>query len=338
MQQKFLEKTLGQQIADMAAKYPDDNMIDYTDRDYSRTWKEFNDECETIARGFMALGLKKGSHISIWGTNVPAWLLTFFGSAKMGGILVTVNTSYKVFELDYQLKQSDSEAIVLIDGYKGTSYIDIINELCPELESCEPGKLKSRRLPLLKSVIYAGEGECPAGMVDWKDLYTLAEQTPVEEFEAVRDSCDCHEVVNIQYTSGTTGFPKGVMLTHYNILNNGQTIGDGMKFTHDDRLCITVPFFHCFGMVLALMSCISHGTPFVPIDMFNAKKVMDALVTKNCTAVHGVPTMFIAELNHPMFSMFDLTSLRTGIMAGSLCPVELMKQVEEKMFMRVTSV
>lgn len=162
MQQKFLEKTLGQQIADMAAKYPDDNMIDYTDRDYSRTWKEFNDECETIARGFMALGLKKGSHISIWGTNVPAWLLTFFGSAKMGGILVTVNTSYKVFELDYQLKQSDSEAIVLIDGYKGTSYIDIINELCPELESCEPGKLKSRRLPLLKSVIYAGEGECPA--------------------------------------------------------------------------------------------------------------------------------------------------------------------------------
>ena len=170
MQQKFLEKTLGQQIADMAAKYPDDNMIDYTDRDYSRTWKEFNDECETIARGFMALGLKKGSHISIWGTNVPAWLLTFFGSAKMGGILVTVNTSYKVFELDYQLKQSDSEAIVLIDGYKGTSYIDIINELCPELESCEPGKLKSRRLPLLKSVIYAGEGECPAGMVDWKDL------------------------------------------------------------------------------------------------------------------------------------------------------------------------
>ena len=333
MQQKFLEKTLGQQIADMAAKYPDDNMIDYTDRDYSRTWKEFNDECETIARGFMALGLKKGSHISIWGTNVPAWLLTFFGSAKMGGILVTVNTSYKVFELDYQLKQSDSEAIVLIDGYKGTSYIDIINELCPELESCEPGKLKSRRLPLLKSVIYAGEGECPAGMVDWKDLYTLAEKTPVEEFEAVRDSCDCHEVVNIQYTSGTTGFPKGVMLTHYNILNNGQTIGDGMKFTHDDRLCITVPFFHCFGMVLALMSCISHGTPFVPIDMFNAKKVMDALVTKNCTAVHGVPTMFIAMLEHPDFDKYDFSHMRTGIMAGSPCPIKTMYDVSEKMNM-----
>ena len=331
MQQKFLEKTLGQQIADMAAKYPDDNMIDYTDRDYSRTWKEFNDECETIARGFMALGLKKGSHISIWGTNVPAWLLTFFGSAKMGGILVTVNTSYKVFELDYQLKQSDSEAIVLIDGYKGTSYIDIINELCPELESCEPGKLKSRRLPLLKSVIYAGEGECPAGMVDWKDLYTLAEKTPVEEFEAVRDSCDCHEVVNIQYTSGTTGFPKGVMLTHYNILNNGQTIGDGMKFTHDDRLCITVPFFHCFGMVLALMSCISHGTPFVPIDMFNAKKVMDALVTKHCTAVHGVPTMFIAMLEHPDFAKTDFSHMRTGIMAGSPCPIKTMRDVTGKM-------
>ena len=270
MQQKFLEKTLGQQIADMAAKYPDDNMIDYTDRDYSRTWKEFNDECETIARGFMALGLKKGSHISIWGTNVPAWLLTFFGSAKMGGILVTVNTSYKVFELDYQLKQSDSEAIVLIDGYKGTSYIDIINELCPELESCEPGKLKSRRLPLLKSVIYAGEGECPAGMVDWKDLYTLAEQTPVEEFEAVRDSCDCHEVVNIQYTSGTTGFPKGVMLTHGNLAS--VVTSSCMCFQGGNSVGF-LPLNHTFSWVATIFAAfiiITYG--YICVDIKNLVK------------------------------------------------------------------
>jgi len=331
--QKFMERTLGEQIALMAEKYPDDVMINYTDRDYKRTWKEFNEECEIIARGFMSLGLKKGSHISIWATNVPAWLLTFFGSAKMGGVLVTVNTSYKIFELEYQLRQSDADAIVMIDGFKGTSYIDIVNELIPELKDSEPGKLNCSKFPRLKSIIYAGEEECPAGMVNFKDLYTLAENTPAEEFEAVRDSCDCKEVVNIQYTSGTTGFPKGVMLTHYNILNNGQTIGDSMNFTHADKLCITVPFFHCFGMVLALMSCITHGTGFVPIDMYKPQKVMDALVNEKCTAVHGVPTMFIGMLEHPDFDKYDFSNMRTGIMAGSPCPVKAMEDVIEKMHM-----
>ncbi len=331
--QKFMERTLGEQIALMAEKYPDDIMINYTDRDYKRTWKEFNEECEIIARGFMSLGLKKGSHISIWATNVPAWLLTFFGSAKMGGVLVTVNTSYKIFELEYQLRQSDANAIVMIDGFKGTSYVDIVNELIPELKDSEPGNLCCDKFPCLKSIIYAGEEECPKGMVDFKDLYTLAEKTPVEEFEAVRDSCDCKEVVNIQYTSGTTGFPKGVMLTHYNILNNGQTIGDSMNFTHADKLCITVPFFHCFGMVLALMSCITHGTGFVPIDMYKPVKVMDALVNEKCTAVHGVPTMFIGMLEHPDFDKYDFSNMRTGIMAGSPCPVKAMEDVIEKMHM-----
>ena len=284
MQQKFLEKTLGQQIADMAAKYPDDNMIDYTDRDYSRTWKEFNDECETIARGFMALGLKKGSHISIWGTNVPAWLLTFFGSAKMGGILVTVNTSYKVFELDYQLKQSDSEAIVLIDGYKGTSYTDIINELCPELESCEPGKLKSRRLPLLKSVIYAGEGECPAGMVDWKELYTLAEKTSVEEFEAVRDSCDCHEVVNIQYTSGTTGFPKAILHRHRALVCSCVTEQHHHGQTKDDVFLCIPPLYHTGAKMHWFGSLISGGKA-VLLRGVKPEWILRTVTEEKCTIV-----------------------------------------------------
>ena len=329
----FLTRTVGEQIAEMARKYPDSNMVNYTDRDYNRTWKEFVEECETLARGFMSLGLTKGSHISIWATNVPEWLLTFFASAKMGGIAITVNTSYKIFEIEYQLRQSDSDAIVLIDGFKGTSYIDIINELCPTLKDCEPGKLCCQTLPRLKSVIYAGENECPAGMVNWNDLYTLAEKVSYEEFCTLRDSCTCHETVNIQYTSGTTGFPKGVMLSHYNILNNGLTIGDGMKFTHDDKLCITVPFFHCFGIVLALMACITHGTPFVPIDIFNPKKVLDALKSENCTALHGVPTMFIAIMDHPDFAQYDFSKMRTGIMAGSPCPIKTMRDVIGKMNM-----
>ncbi|MEG2015722.1 MAG: AMP-binding protein, partial [Oscillospiraceae bacterium] len=225
-------------------------------------------------------------------------------------------------------------AIVLIDGFKGTSYIDIINELCPMLKDSEPGKLDHPTLPRLKTIIYAGEEECPAGMVNWNDLYILAEKTPYDEFKALSDRCDCHEIVNIQYTSGTTGFPKGVMLSHYNILNNGHTIGDGMKLTHEDKLCITVPFFHCFGMVLALMSCITHGTPFVPIDMFSPEKVMYALQNEGCTAVHGVPTMFIAMMDNPNFSKYDFSKMRTGIMAGSPCPIKTMREVITKMNMK----
>ena len=335
---EFLEMTLGELVADMARKYPDDNMIKYTDREYERTWKEFNDECEVIARGFMALGLKKGDKISIWATNVPAWLLTFFGSAKMGGILVTVNTSYKHFELEYQLRQSDTNILVLIDGFKGTSYIDIVNKLCPELAASKPGELKAAAFPELKAVIYAGDGECPAGMVGWQSLYTLAEQVPVEEFEAARDSCDCREVINFQYTSGTTGFPKGVMLTHYNILNNGLTIGDGMKLTHKDRFCICVPFFHCFGMVLSILASVTHGTSMVPVDYFQPKKVMDAIVSEKCTAVNGVPTMFIAMLEHPDFDKYDFSLMRTGIMAGSPCPVKTMRDVNNKMHMNEVTI
>ncbi|MCL2023522.1 MAG: AMP-binding protein [Oscillospiraceae bacterium] len=332
-EQEFLTRTLGEQIAYMAKKYPDDVMVNYTDRKYSRTWKQFNGECEIIARGFMALGLKKGSHISIWATNVPCWLLTFFGTAKMGGVLITVNTSFKSFEIEYQLKQSDTDCLVMIDGFKGTSYIDIMNELVPEIKHCKPGKLKSAKFPRLKSVVYAGEGECPVGMLPWENLYNMGEKFDKDAFENVRDSLDCHEIVNIQYTSGTTGFPKGVMLTHYNILNNGLTIGDGMAFTNEDKLCITVPFFHCFGMVLALMACITHGTSFVPIDIFNPKKVMDALISEKCTAVHGVPTMFIAMLEHPDFDSYDFSNMRTGIMAGSPCPIKTMREVNTKMHM-----
>ncbi len=330
---EFTKRTLGQQLELLASEYPDDNMINYTDRDYRRSFKEFDEECVRTAKGFMALGLKKDDHISIWATNVPEWLLTFFGSAKMGAVLVTVNTSYKTFELDYQLKQSDSNAIVLIDGFKTTSYVEIINELIPSLKTSEPGKLCDANFPCLKTVIYAGSGETPPGMIRFSDVIKLGDTVSENDYQALRSTLDCHDIINMQYTSGTTGFPKGVMLTHYNILNNGMSIGDGMRLTRDDKLCICVPFFHCFGMVLALMACITHATPFVPVDAFKADKVLDALESEKCTAVHGVPTMFIAMLEYPEFSKYDLSSMRTGIMAGSPCPIKTMQEVNEKMHM-----
>ena len=334
MEQPFIEKTLGRVIEELAEKYEGKTAINYNDRDYKRSWREFNDECETIARAFMALGVKKGDHIAIWATNVPAWLLTFFAAAKMGGVLVTVNTNYKVFELDYLLRQSDTKLLVMIDGTKNNDYVESINKLCLTLKDSMPGELDNPMLPFLKTVVYAGKGECPAGMVAWDDLYSLAQNTPYQEFRALTDSLDCQEIVNMQYTSGTTGFPKGVMLTHYNILNNGKAIGDGMKFTDDDKLCITVPFFHCFGMVLGLMACITHGTSIVPVEVYSPTKVMKAIMEQECTAVHGVPTMFIAMLEHAEFKNFTFPRLRTGIMAGSPCPVKVMQDVIDLMGMK----
>ena len=321
--------TVGKQLEKVAAMYPDRMAVKYTDRPYERTWREFDDEVNTIARAFLALGIGKGDHVAIWATNVPEWLLTLFAACKIGAVLVTVNTNYKVFELEYLLRQSDSKALVMINNFKDTNYVDIVNELCPELKNSKPGEYCDEKLPFLKTVIFAGEN-CPAGMLHWDDLYAMAERTPYEEFRALSDSLDPQEVINMQYTSGTTGFPKGVMLTHYNIVNNGKSIGDCMKFTHEDKLCIVVPFFHCFGMVLAIMACITHATSMVPVDVFSPVKVMDALDREQCTAVHGVPTMFIAMLEHPDFKKYHF-NLRTGIMAGSPCPVKVMQQAVEEM-------
>jgi fatty-acyl-CoA synthase len=331
---ELISITVGKLLSEDAKRFPDQEMIKYTDRDYCRTWKEFDEETDRIARGFMAMGLGKGDHIAIWATNVPAWLMTLFASAKIGAVLVTVNTAYKVFELEYLLRQSDSKALVLIDGFKSTSYIDIINELCPTLKDSAPGEYKNPMLPFLKDVIYAGDGETPAGMFHWNELYKMADAVPEEEFRTLTDSIDPQDVANMQYTSGTTGFPKGVMLTHYNIVNNGMAIGDCMKFTENDKLCVVVPFFHCFGLVLAMMACLTHATSVVPVDVYSPLKVMKAISDEKCTAFHGVPTMYIGMLQHPQFKEFDFSHLRTGIMAGSPCPIQVMRQVVSEMGMR----
>lgn len=328
----FIENTLGGVLDDLSKNNPNGWAVRYTDRNYFRTWKELNDEADLIARGMMSLGVKKGDHVAIWATNTPEWILTLFAAAKIGAVLVTVNTNFKIFELEYLLRQSDTKLLVMIGGFKNNDYVATVNELLPELKTTS-GEIESEHLPFLKRVVFAGK-ETPDGMLNFEDLKILGGDFPVEIYEENKKTLNTHDVVNMQYTSGTTGFPKGVMLTHYNILNNGKTIGDGMKFTKDDKLCITVPFFHCFGLVLAMMACITHGTTMVPVERYSPVPVMNAISVEKCTAVHGVPTMFIAMLEHAQFNNFDFSSLRTGIMAGSPCPIEVMKKVIDKMNMR----
>ncbi len=330
----LMKITVGKLLEQVAMRHPDDEAIKYIDRDYRRTWKEFNDECERVARGLMAIGVKKGDHVAIWATNVPEWLITLFATAKIGAVLVTVNTNYKVFELEYLLRQSDSKVLVMIDGFKDADYVNIVNELCPTLSVSQVGEYNNPMLPFLTHVVYAGKKETPAGMLSFKELEDMYDQMPYEVFKNMYDSCDIHDVINMQYTSGTTGFPKGVMLTHYNIVNNGKSIGDCMKFTHDDKLCIPVPFFHCFGLVLAVMAALTHSTSMVPVEYYRPTEVMRAIQDEQCTAVHGVPTMFIAMLDHPDFKKYRFPKLRTGIMAGSPCPIKVMQQVVDEMGMK----
>ncbi len=328
----FMTHTVGQQLERVAAAFPDKEAIKYTDRPYRRTWREFNEECDRVAKGFLAHGVKKGDKIAIWATNIPQWLLTLFAACKIGAVLVTVNTAYKVFELEYLLKQSDTKILVMMDEYKGTSYVDIVRQLCRGLgkkwEHLNP------MLPFLDEIVYAGAGDCPDGMTPWDQLEKDSQAIPDEALREIGEALDCHDVINMQYTSGTTGFPKGVMLSHYNILNNGKGIGDCMKFTENDKLCVVVPFFHCFGLVLATMASLTHATSMVPVDLYSPVKVMDAISREKCTAFHGVPTMYIAMLEHPDFEKYDFSSLRTGIMAGSPCPVKVMEAVVERMNMR----
>lgn len=330
--QALMNITVGNLLHEMATRFPDREAVKYTDRDYRRTWRELDEETDCIARGFLGMGVKKGDHVAIWATNVPEWLLTLFGSAKIGAVLVTVNTNYKVFESEYLLRQSDAKVLVMMEGFKDTHYAGIINQLCPTLKDSRPGELVNQMLPFLKHVVHTGPQEHP-GMYRWKDMESYAKTVSDADLKAVHDTLGPDDIINMQYTSGTTGFPKGVMLTHNNIVNNGKCIGDCMKFTEEDRLCIPVPFFHCFGLVLAIMACLTHGTSMVPIDAYQPVKVMRALQDESCTAVHGVPTMFIAMLEHPEFPNFRFPRLRTGIMAGSPCPVKVMQQVVDRMGM-----
>ncbi|NMA79096.1 MAG: AMP-binding protein [Clostridiales bacterium] len=327
---KLIEITVGDMLEKTAKEYPDAQAFKYIDRDYYRSWSDFNTEVDIVAKGFIAIGVKKGDHVAMWATNIPEWILTLFACAKIGAILVTVNTNYKAFELEYLLRQSDTKVLVMSRGTKHSDYVKIINDLCPSLKDSQPNNLSFESLPFLKSIILADD-EPQAGMMSFNELFDRANEISDAKLSRIKAEQDCHDVINMQYTSGTTGFPKGVMLTHYNIINNGKSIGECMKFTNEDKLCIPVPFFHCFGLVLGIMASLTHGTAMVPLDSYRPIDFLRAIDEEECTAIHGVPTMFIAALEHKEFDKFKFPKLRTGIMAGSPCPIKVMQLVVDKM-------
>ena len=334
---QLFDRTLGDWLEYWAAETPDNEYIVYSDRDLRFTWSAFNQRVDNMAKGLLAIGVTKGAHVGIWAQNVPDWLTFLYASAKIGAVAVTVNTSYKAHELAFILENSDMHTLCITDGVSGNDYVEIVNNLIPELKTTQRGKLRSERFPELKNLIYIGQ-EKHRGMYNTAEMLLLGSNLPDDELLRIKKAVSCHDVVNMQYTSGTTGFPKGVMLSHHNITNNGYLTGEHMKFTQKDKLCVCVPLFHCFGVVLATMNCLTHGSVQVMVEKFDPLITLASIHKERCTALYGVPTMFIAELNHPMFNIFDMSSLRTGIMAGALCPVELMRKVNEKMFMDITSV
>ncbi len=330
---ELLSLTVGKLLEEKAKLHPDHEAVVYADRGLRMTYKQLKEYCKCAAKGLMKLGLEKGEHIAAWSTNTPEWLITQFATGQMGAVLVTVNTNYRTAELEYLLKQSDATTIILMEKYRDASYIEMLYEIAPELKTSKPGNLRSSRLPFLKNVIVLGEKKFP-GTFSWGDLLALGETVPDNLLDERLNSLDPDDVINMQYTSGTTGFPKGVMLTHNNVVNNALNIAHCMRLTKNDRLCIPVPFFHCFGCVIGTLACVSVGATMVPVQEFNPKEVLQTVQDEKCTALHGVPTMFIAELNVSDFKQYDLSSLRTGVMAGSNCPIEVMKAVIEKMGVR----
>jgi len=331
--QAVIERTLGQILDETVAAWPGRDAVVYVDRNFRLTWSEFSNLVDEVAMGLMAMGVKKGEKVGIWANNVPYWVVLMFATAKIGAVLLTVNTHYRKAEIEYLLKQSDCENLVIIDGFRDTDYVGTLYDLIPELRTQERGHMVSERFPHLKRVIFLG-AEKHRGMYSMSEVQSLSVMTSPEEYELRQKSLSPHDVVNMQYTSGTTGFPKGVQLTHNNIGNNGYWIGEHQGFTEKDRLCLPVPLFHCFGCVLGVMACITHGTAMVLLENFDPLMAMTSIEEEKCTAIYGVPTMFISILEHKLFKKFEFSSLRTGIMAGSPCPIEFMKRAIGEMFMR----
>ncbi|WP_404427204.1 AMP-binding protein [Ureibacillus chungkukjangi] len=323
---ELVYQTLGELLEEKSAQYPDREALVYADRNFRMSYAQLNKQSDLVAKALMAIGLEKGHHFSVWTTNVPEWPVLQFGSGKMGAPLVTVNTNYRTSELEFLLKQSDTRAIILIDQYRDHSFIDTLYEICPELNDSKPGQLQSARLPLLKNVVVISDKKYP-GTFSYEEFLAKGIEVSDEQLEQRKNSIRFDDVINIQYTSGTTGFPKGVMLTSSNLINNAINIAECMKLTHEDRLCIPVPFFHCFGCVIGTLAIVSVGGTMVPVQEFHPEEVLRTVEKEKCTALHGVPTMFISELNLPNIKEFDLSTLRTGVMAGSNCPIEVMRDV-----------
>ncbi len=323
--------TIGKLVETVADQFGANKALEYHKQGISYNWKELNEICDKVAKGFMALGVERGEKVAIWANNVPEWTYSQFGLPKMGAILVTVNTAYRSFELEYLMKQSDSTTLILVGGLRDADeYVKVINEVCPELKDSKPGQLKSAKLPMLKNVIYIGEEKIP-GTFGWDDVLALGEKISDAELEARHATCLPEDVINMQYTSGTTGFPKGVMLTHTNLIGNAISMAEGMHLTAADCLCIPVPFFHCFGCVIGNLCSLVSGATMAPVLAFKPIPTLETVEASKCTVLHGVPTMFIAELEEMEKKKYDTSHLRTGVMAGSPCPIEVMKKVVDVM-------
>ena len=325
--------TVGGLLDLVAERRPEDDALVYVDRGLRYSYEEFKEVVEKCARALMALGLKKGDHVAVWGQNVPEWVTLQFATGKTGTVLVTINPAYKANELKYVLEQSDAAALFLTEGVQGADFVEILEDAAPGLDDAEPGEeLEIEGLPYLKHVVLIGdEAESSPGITTYDEFIEGAEKVSEDELRERQGSLDADEAINMQYTSGTTGFPKGVQLTHANIVKNAFYIGECMELGPEDRVCIPVPFFHCFGCVLGTLNTVTHEGTMVPVEQFDAEEVLKAVHEDRCTALLGVPTMFIAELEHPEYEKYDTSSLRTGIMAGSPCPEEVMKQVVNDM-------
>ena len=341
----LLGKCVGEVLDDAAAAHPDNDALVVRHQQKRYTYAQFRDEVDRLARSLIALDIEKGDRIGIWATNCAEWVLTQFATAKIGAIMVNINPANRAFELEYALRQSECQTLMLIQGFRDVDYPQVVRELCPELQNSRFGELQAEKLPELRRLIFMGANPAtpsdghratvPSGMLGWNELMELADQVTAEELKRRERSLSFDEAINIQYTSGTTGLPKGACLSHHNIVNNGMLIAQSMRLTERDRLCIPVPFYHCFGMVLGNMACVVSGaTMVIPAAYFDAEATLRAVTEERCTGIHGVPTMFIAELEHPIFSQCDLSTLRTGIMAGSPCPIEIMKRVVNQMHCR----
>lgn len=327
------EKTLGALLDETIAKFPTQDAVIHYERPLRQNWTEFGKSVDDLARGLMSLGVQKGEKVAVWATNVPHWVTMMFATARIGAIMITVNTSYHAHELEYLLRHSQSENLFLIDSYRDHDFINILASLLPELKEQRPEDLRAEKLPHLRR-IFLMEDKQERGFACLADVMAMSGKVSDAEYAARKAEVAPHDVVNIQYTSGTTGFPKGVMLTHVNIVNNGYWIGRHQNLSSADRVCLPVPLFHCFGCVLGVMAFVNHGTTMVIVEAFNPLHVLDAVEKERCTGVYGVPSMFLAMMEHKHFSRYDLSTLRTGIMAGSVCPAPLMRRAVDEMNLR----
>ncbi|MER8652826.1 AMP-binding protein [Mesorhizobium sp. M0586] len=334
----LLDKTIPQLFSDTVGRYATQDAAVFVGQDKRFTWSELSDTVDTLAAGFLALGLEKGDRVGIWSPNRWEWLVTQFATARIGLILVNINPAYRLTELEYALNKVGCKALVTAASFKTSDYLGMIETLAPELAKATPGKLKAQKLPALKIVIRMGDDNSP-GMFNFADVLSMAGRDEHDSLDRISEGLKPGEALNIQFTSGTTGAPKGATLTHTNIVNNGNFVTAAIRLTVDDRLCIPVPLYHCFGMSMGTMGCVTKGATMVfPGEGFDAGATLKAVAQERCTGLYGVPTMFVAMLDHADFASFDLSSLRTGIMAGSPCPIEVMKKVVTLMHMEEVTI